>query len=447
MKFNRKLFYYYIFATALVAVVYYGRYRREFFMLDDFFYLDNVITGGFGTVMLGCSSLRIISNTSWLPLHAIGGLDPLVYNIFSLLMHILNGVALFILIRELARDDRLAFLAGIIFSLTAAGCDAVFWKSANSTLLSFFFYISSLICYVRYRREGLGLYYRLSVAVFVIAMFCKEESASLPLVLVFIESVYFQEARDYKKSLRAAAPYIAIVLLYLVLGRLVFNVLLHSKPDLDKFFEIRPLHSLFGGWAVFVIRPGQTVTPYSVASYTAALGVVASLFWVKDRRLLLVGYGWIFLTFLPQSLSNLGQLDEGNYAVISSLSRYLYLPSAGASIIFAAALIRFSEVSSKKVFIGILAVFLTAYAVWNFNLVQNRGDEWHSYEDSSRLLVYGLKEGSRALPPNALVYIDSGDSPIRGFYLRSLFRAFYNRKDIKISPKPGPGVVTLSFSY
>ncbi|MGC2423662.1 MAG: hypothetical protein WA666_04835 [Nitrospirota bacterium] len=407
-------------ASVAVALIYYGPFLNNFFILDDYKYIENIFRGPLD-VILGYNSIRVISNSIWWPLYSIFGFDPFIFNLFSIVLYSANAVLLYLLLSTLLKDRGYALLGGAFFLLNAVGCDAVFWKAASGGLLSLFFCLLTLYNYVTYRQKGAGFHGVLAVLFFIFAMFSKEDAASLPFIIILIELLYFDGLKDKKAVLTRAAPYIAVVMFYMVTA-----YLLRSHIDNAKFFKPRPLYALFGGWTVFFLNPRGFLTMSDPRIYLTGAGIVLSFFWVKDKKVLFLGYGWILLSFLPQSLTSLGEFQP-RY-IITSISRYLYIPSVGSSLIFAAVLLRLREMLSARAFVIAAAVSLALFAGINNGEVEERGAQWRKLSEPAKPFLAALKQEMPDFPPDSHVYVING--PIPRSYMQQALRGFYKRTDI-----------------
>ncbi|MGC2425289.1 MAG: hypothetical protein WA666_13165 [Nitrospirota bacterium] len=445
MESDKKTLLVFSLASIAVTAIYYGRFLHNFFIFDDFKYIENLFEGPVA-VFFGYHSLRAVSNSSWWPLYAISGFDPFIFNLFGLVLQSVNAIVLYLCLLKLFKDKGYAVLGGAFFLLNAVGCDAIFWKAANSGLISLFFYLLTLYAYVSYRQKGSKSYRALSILFFLVAMFSKEEAASLPFIVILIELVFFGGLSEKKAVLRRAAPFIAIVLFYMVMNKVMFNYILHTYIELSKFFQPRPLYALFAGWTVFFLPPQGHLKMSNPAIYLTPLGIILSFFWVKDKRALYFGYGWIFLSFLPQSLTSLGQF-EPRY-IFNSISRYLYITSIGSSVIFAAVILRFREKFSAKVYYPVAVAAVSLFALLNYGQVQTRGNEWRDQAAPMIPFLASVKDKMPDFPPNSYVFVI--EPPVGRSYVQQALRAFYRRADISwiystgYTRKPGENAFLIS---
>lgn len=415
-----------ILLASAVTGLYFIPFLNNFFTYDDFALIEHVHQGPIKVLQGYNYTLRFVTNSLWIPLYALSGLDPAGYNLFSMLLWLLNAILLYIFLRRLLHEPLLAAAAGFIFAGSAIGADAVFWRAANGTLLDLTFYLLTLYLYTAFRQTGRPAYWRLSLVTFCLAVFTKEESASLPLVVILLEWLYFGGISDLKGISRRCISYWALTASSLLINYIIIYKILQVQSELANLSKFRPLHSLFSGWTVFFLDLDGKLKIGDPRIYVTALLIVAALVLVKDRRLLLLGLGWIFLTFLPQSLSNLSQFEPR--FIFSSLSRHLYLPSAGAAIAYTAILAELKDRFSPKVAMVSAALFLTLFLSHNYNQLQKRGEEWRDDGEPTKLFLESIRKVVPEFPPNTHIYVNNG--PTGRAYIQQSLRAFYKNSTI-----------------
>lgn len=416
----------FIIIAAAATLLYFGPFVNNFFAWDDFKYIENILYGS-SAVIFGYDSLRVIANIIWLPLFLITGLDPLGYNLFSICLYFLNSLVLYQLILRLFKDEMFSFLAGILFVFSSVGADAVFWKSANSTLLNLFFYLLSLYAYVTYRQRNEKKYFTYSLLLFLFAMLSKEEAASLPLIILAAEALFFKGFENKAMLTKTVIPYFIIILAY-IMATYAFNYLFHIQVGHTAGFRFKPLYSLFGGGMVFFISPEGYLNISDISIYFTAAFIVITFIFVKDRRLLIFGYLWVFFTFLPQSLSGAVVFDFRGGFNFGSVSRYLYLPSVGSSIIFAAVISNFRDRLPQRIYIPTLCLLLFLFVSINYNRVHVRGEGWRFFSQSMERFLYSLKDVQPTFPENSYVHVVN--KPTKQAFIQQSLRAFYKNSKI-----------------
>lgn len=425
MKTNWREISIYMLIAALSAYLYYYKFLDNFFVNDDFKYLENMFNSPL-SVILGYGNLRVVSNVAWWPQYALSGLDPFGYNLFGVVMHAANAVLVYLLLVRLLKDKVLAIICGAIFLFNSVGCDALFWKAASNTLINVFFYLTTLYLYIVSRQEGSKKYYVLSMVSFLLAIFSKEDAASMPFILLLLELTFFDGFTEKKKTILRVIPYVAIILFYILAGELFFNIILNTRVEHANLFKIRPLYSLLAGWTVFFLPPHGNLALNNPLIYLTAAASIASFFWVQNKRLLYFGYGWIFFAFLPQSFTSHGQF-ETTY-IVNSISRYHYITSIGSSLVFSAIIINFRERFSSKVYGFVLVLFFTTFIMINYRSVQMRGNQWKETGEPTARFINAIKTAIPIFPPNSYIYVKNAPAG-RAFVQQSL-RSFYGNLGI-----------------
>lgn len=410
--------------AVVVSFLYYWRFLDNFFAYDDYRYIENIFTGP-GAVILGYNAFRVISNAIWVPLYLLSGFDPFGYNLFNVTLYFVNSVLLHFFILKLFGRKDIAFLVSAVFVTNGVAADAVFWKMSVSTLIQFFFYLTTLYTYVIYRQKNDRIYFICSILFFALAMFSKEEAASLPFIILLIDLLFFKGVDDKSGMVKRVVPYAAIIIFYIFVSNLVFY-LLNIKPENVIFFKFRPLYSLFGGFSVFFLNPAGFLEITDPLIYITALLIPLSFIFAKERKILLLGYGWILFTFLPQSLTAIGRFDPPY--LINSISRILYLPSVGSAIVIATALSSFKDRFPSKVFLVVCIVFFSFFVSMNYNRVQVRGEQWRRDGQPMKRFLYSLKKVQPAFPLNSYVHVVDG--PVGRAYIQQSLRAFYKNPKI-----------------
>ena len=423
-----------------ITALFYGRFFDNFFIYDDFRYIENMFHESFVDVVLGYNSLRVVSNLSWWPLFQVFGYDPVGYNLFTMVITSLNGFFVFLVLARLMENRVQAGLAAVLFAASGVGSDALFWKAANSTVIGLCFYLLTLYCYIRSRQEQDRRWFMAAVALFAVAIFSKEETASLPFIILLTELLFLDCRSDRRGLILRVLPFVSLIVIYMLANYLVFSAGTGGAAEPAKFFKFRPLHTLLTGWSVFFLNPDGHLSTSNPWIYVTAVAVPLSFFWVKDRRLLWFGYGWIFFTFLPQSFTTLGQLSPRYIA--NSISRYMYITSIGSSIVFVAILYAIRDRLSRRLLPWGVGAFLLFHVGLNYQRVQTRGTHWRNEASGLSAFLTAMKQTLPDISGKAAIQVD--DAPAGRAYMQQSLRAFYRNPSIiyidnPLKYQPGPG--------
>jgi tetratricopeptide (TPR) repeat protein len=115
------------------------------------------------------------------------GLNPRVFHTVNILLHLVNIVLAYVLVRSLAQNRAIGIAAAALFAVHPLQVEAVAWASSLSIVLSSAFYLGTLIAYAAYVRSGRGRYFAGALVLFLLALLAKTTAATLPLVLIVLD--------------------------------------------------------------------------------------------------------------------------------------------------------------------------------------------------------------------------------------------------------------------
>ncbi|MHC4902264.1 MAG: tetratricopeptide repeat protein, partial [Planctomycetota bacterium] len=134
------------------------------------------------------------------------------YHLVNVLLHALNAVLLWRLLRRLGLPA--AWLAAAVFAVHPVHVQSVAWISELKNVLSTAFFLSSMLLLVRYlglvasRSPAGWVTYGLGVALFVCALLSKTATCLLPAALLLV--VWWKRGRVDRRSLLAVAPLVVL---------------------------------------------------------------------------------------------------------------------------------------------------------------------------------------------------------------------------------------------
>ena len=346
---------------------------------------------------------------------AVGRLNPFSYHLVNLILHIINSLLVFVLIKSLFKKNVPALVTGLLFAVHPIHTEAVNWLVGRTELLSFSFVLASLIFYLNYRRRFKTIHLVLALTFFILALLAKENGiVVLPLVILVelfllprqpAKVLFKNSLTNLRKLILPYAFFLSIAGTWLVWRWAVerfFDPLVNSVESGVAFIGNNPLYFLafwerfINGVKILVFYalkllawPVKLAHLYYFDSISVSRGfdpeiiisflVVAALlfltvYWFKNHRGLFFASGWFLASFLP--FSNL-------FFPIPLIfgERLLYLPSLGFCLFLA---IFFDKLHRRKQY------WLKALAVVLLTVVLLAG-AWRTYQrnfdwQSGRLL-------------------------------------------------------------
>ncbi len=354
---------------------------------------------------------------NWIPLtwlslaldYAIGKLDPRVYHLHNLLLHIINTLLVFFLslkILQLAAQandkiknrlssfsgkDRMqlinpeiwaASLTALLFGLHPIHVESVAWATERKDLLFSLFFLSSLLLYLHQVSSGSEKLWKWIACwgLFALSLLSKSMGVTLPCIFLLLDAWPLQRIRShFSKVLLEKIPFF---LLSLAIAILTIFSQAHAgamsemaKLPLD-FRIMNAFHSLiFYMWKMVVpiglvpLYPmgHQGFQAFSDANVMAAFLVIlislVCFYYRKTMPYLVTVWLYYIITLLPV----LGIIQVGSQA---AADRYTYIPSISLFLLFSATAVAFLShrvvlTSFMTILVGALG-FLTIkqIAIW-----------------------------------------------------------------------------------
>jgi tetratricopeptide (TPR) repeat protein len=151
----------------------------------------------------------------WVEYH-LWGLHALGYHLVNVLLHALNAILVWRLLRRLSVPG--ALLAAAVFALHPVHVESVAWVAERKNVLSGLFYLLSLSCYMRFLgvaradspaevQPSPWSCYALAFLFFLCALASKTVTATLPAAILLIQ--WWRNGRVGRQELLWAAPFLA----------------------------------------------------------------------------------------------------------------------------------------------------------------------------------------------------------------------------------------------
>lgn len=371
-----------LFLLAVLALVPYGNALRADFVYDDvsLFLLHPQVQGAFDP--WGLATARYWAGQAmWRPLptltfgidHLIAGNVPFLPHLVNCLLHVCVTLALAGILLTITGRRTLAFVAGALFAVHPIHTEAVTWISGRAELLAALLSLLALLLATNASvRHSRGRQAAILTTAFL-AICSKESAVTLaPLLLYFAWAMPARRA----SLLRAAALALVAFLVYLPLRWLVLGTLgAPSINPLDNPLVGLGLFSRFptaldaaGRYLLLFLWPARLSLDYSPPVLTIVRALTPQLLLglaaAGGLGLLAVRYrerpeGWgAAMTLLTFAMAS------NIIVAIPTIfgERLFYLPSAGLTIVVAAAALRVVErrPRTRHAGLALLAVVLCA---------------------------------------------------------------------------------------
>lgn len=292
---------------------------------------------------------RPITYISFALERAVWGLNPIGFNVVSLLLHIAASLLFYRVVAALFGSERLAFIAALFFSLhPIAGETVNFHSGGRNTLLCAVFFLAALFFHLRHKMAP-------AVLCFAVSIFSKEFGLLLPVILL----AYDRFVKGSPLRLRNYAWYLLPIACYFtlrsyavekanLLSSLNFSSALWNSP----YLVIRYLINMIWPFDLKVLYETGTNIYFAVSCLAASITLVAVICHAfgKHREPALPMF-WFLLFLLP--VVDIIRLPAASLMA----DRYAYFSLMGFSIALALLVCRVKKQYTIAVVLVICAVF------------------------------------------------------------------------------------------
>ncbi len=321
----------------------------------------------------------VTNSMFWLEWHLWGD-NTTGYHAINLALQITNSLLIWLILRRLFIPG--AFLAALLYAVHPVNVEGVAWIAQLKNGLSLFFFLLSVVCYLKAYRELTDTsnfklpprgnatpplfsvpWYWVSIVMFVLAMLSKGSVAILPIVLLII--VWWRRGQITRIDLIHTAPFF-LVAVVLTLVNIWFQR--HGSSEIIRF--VTPLQRLLGAGAVPWFYLHKALIPLDLSfvypqwyihidnilwwlPLCASIALTVLLFWQRNRPFIRsVFVAWLFFCVALLPIMGLTDVYFMKYSLVAD--HYQYIAMIAVLALVAATL---SHWASKRLAVG-LAVFL-----------------------------------------------------------------------------------------
>lgn len=305
-----------------------------------------------------------IYSSNWHPLlwlsfkvdYALWELNPFGYHLSNVLLHGANVLLVVLLTGRLLQaatdmlDNRMltaAALAGAVFGLHPLHVESVAWISGRKDVLYAFFWLLSLLAYVKYVESRKASHYIACIGAFCLSLMSKPMAATLPIVLLILD--YYPLMRLNRKEWLKISVLEKVP--FFVLSGLDFlaTVYAQSAGGALTRLDAIPLWQRVAtaikalGFYLYKFALPFNLSPYYPLSlktetfsleFALSLAAVAAvtatgLLYARKLPVIATAWGYYIATLLPV----LGFFQTGTHA---AADRFMYMPVLGPVAVLAA---------------------------------------------------------------------------------------------------------------
>jgi protein O-mannosyl-transferase len=310
------------------------------------------------------------------------GLNPGLHHLTNLLFHIANSLLLFFIFKQMTGDLWKSGFLAALFALHPLHVESVAWISERKDVLSAFFWLLTLWCYIRYvRRPGLNRY-ALVLLFFIFGLLSKPMLVTLPFTLFLLDywplnRFHYQPlAGNQTKTqiIRLLLEKIPLLTLVPISCLLTFYAQRHGGvvKSIDIFpFQVRIANAIVS----YISYIGKMIYPANLAflyphpgmppwwKISGAFFLIITISFLSVKKIkkhpyVIVGWLWYLGTLIPV----IGIIQVGMQAMAD---RYTYIPSIGLLIIAVWGIPEFfANWRNKRIWIAISATTaISIYAI------------------------------------------------------------------------------------
>ncbi|MCH7534555.1 MAG: hypothetical protein IH948_02205, partial [Bacteroidetes bacterium] len=204
-----------------------------------------------------------LSLVTWAIEYDIWQDDPAPYHRHNLILHLCNIALVFFFILFITSRVEISFITAVLFGIHPMHVESVAWITERKDVLYTFFYFSSLICYVKYLKQGansMRLYF-FTLILFFLSTTAKSSAVTLTGVLLLLD--FLAHRKLDRKLVFEKVPFFIITV---VMG--IITVIAAQSTDTIASAEAFSIFErfMFASYGM-ITYIAKMVVPFHLAAY------------------------------------------------------------------------------------------------------------------------------------------------------------------------------------
>jgi protein O-mannosyl-transferase len=334
---------------------------------DDTHVLENTLVRSHDPAVVPAIFQSTINKT-YIPLsilsfnleHGLFGFNAFFFHLDNLILHILVCLVIYGLIRRMGFDEKIAFLAALLFGVHPMHVESVAWVTARKDVLYSLFFVLAIDRYWRFLSGAGKRDYALALLCGLLSILAKPMALSLPLILVLID--WYKNKKLTRASLVSVFPFFLVIIPIAWITYSINRTPIANPPAESVLIWIWSLAFYLKTFLLpleliplYVLpAPVSLVNPVYVMAVAIVAVFGASLIYLRRNRLVIFAAVYFLLSiFYLLRISDVSQ----NLGPSIVADRFMYLPSLGFCLLFADAVIRSQKKWAKGLAAAVVMVF------------------------------------------------------------------------------------------
>ena len=312
------------------------------------------------------------------------GVEPLAYLLTSFVVHCLNVLLVFMVMRNMMRKLSAWYAVGVslIFAIYPIHPNTVSFIAATTALFCTTFLLGAFLQYQKYEQRKKQFHLVASAALFCAALGCYEQAVVFPLMIVSLRilKIGIDDTPISRSDILGWAVLISLLIAYLFVRYLALGEFEGGYRNSLSLIDSRSAQTLIYNFFVnfvHIINPNWLVPIPAWLSWCAGLLLLATFllnaFKFRGNQLAVLfncSVIWVIL----------GQLPFLFYTIVPGAGRYWYLPSVGVGLFIVISVVWLARVITvwlpRNYRPTVAIILLMVVASYYFGLLQYYSHEY-----------------------------------------------------------------------